>query len=63
MQHKQKLTAEEKFNIWLDLCDFTFRLMKDNLPPAKFKKRLKKMRQEHLEVDHLALSKLLAELK
>ncbi|MBI4801655.1 MAG: hypothetical protein HY796_03930 [Elusimicrobia bacterium] len=58
MQHKIKLTAREKINIWLDLCDFSFRLMKNALSVTELEKRLKKIRQAHLKEDRLFLLKL-----
>ena len=62
MQHKLKATAREKINIWLDLCDFTFHLMQNNLSAEELSNRLKKIRQAHLKKDYLILSKL-AKLK
>lgn len=59
MQHRIKFkNLEEKIKIWLDLCDFCFALMKNSLPSKEFKKRLKKIREAHLEKDLLILSKL-----
>jgi hypothetical protein len=62
MRHPLKLTREEKINIWLDLCDFSFKFLKSNLSAAKLQKRLRIIRQEHLRDDYLLLSKL-ADLK
>jgi len=57
MQHRIKLTAREKINIWLDLCDFSFRLMKSTLNITELEKRLKKIRRAHLKEDRLLLLK------
>lgn len=59
MHHALKFrNSEEKINIWLDLCDFTFQLMKSSLPRAKLRERLKEIREAHLKEDQLILSKL-----
>lgn len=58
MQHALKLTAREKTNVWLDLCDFTFKLLKSNLSAKGLSRRFRKIRQDHLEEDYLILSRL-----
>jgi len=58
MQHNLKFTNKEKINIWLDLCGFSFKLMRAALSKRELKKRLAEMRRAHLEDDYLILSKL-----
>jgi len=59
MQHRLKFKSlEEKINIWLDLCDFTFKLISATLSPTELRKKLKKMREVHLRQDYLLLSKI-----
>ncbi len=58
MRHPLKLTNEEKINIWLDLCDFTFHLTKSTLSSRELKEKLKRNRQVHLKDDYLILSRL-----
>lgn len=62
MQHDLRLSSKEKIEIWLDLCDFSFKLMRAALSKRELKKRLNQMRRAHLEDDYLILSKL-AKLK
>ena len=58
MRHKVKYTKKEKIMIWLDLCDFSYKLMKSALGGKKLRERLEKMRKEHLENDHRILKGL-----
>lgn len=58
MRHPLKLNREEKIEAWLNLCDFTFLLMKKMLSKKEFNERLKKIREEHLEADYLFLTNL-----
>jgi hypothetical protein len=58
MKHKLKLRVEEKVRRWLELCDFTYNLMKKNLSSKEFKKRLERIREEHLERDYRLLKSL-----
>ena len=58
MQHRLKLTVREKIKIWLDLCDFSWRIMKSALSKADLKKRLEMMRKEHIEDDRRILRRL-----
>jgi hypothetical protein len=51
MRHRVKLTREEKAKIWLELCDFSFRLMQSALRSGQLAARLKRMRELHLEKD------------
>ena len=62
MQHKVKFTKEEKIRKWLELCDFSYRLMASALSKDELARRLKKMREEHVENDHNVL-KYLGKLK
>ena len=60
MRHRVKLTREEKAKIWLELCDFSFRLMQSALTPGQLAARLARMRKLHREKDErllLALSR------
>ncbi|MFH1710320.1 MAG: hypothetical protein ABH860_04525 [bacterium] len=49
MRHEIKFTKEEKIGKWLELCDFSYRLMASALSKAELARRLKKMREEHVE--------------
>lgn len=49
MHHKVKYAQNEKIKIWLDLCDFSLKLMKSALSSSGFKKRIIRMRKEHQE--------------
>lgn len=58
MRHPLKLSKKEKFRQWLELCDFTYKLMQENLSKGQLKQKLAKMRKEHLQADYSLLSKL-----
>lgn len=58
MHHKIKMTRKEKFKIWLELCDFTFRLMQRALSPRRLALKLQRMRAFHLEEDRRMLESL-----
>jgi hypothetical protein len=58
MKHFVKFNREEKINIWLDLCDFTFRLMANSLDERQLEKRLARMREEDLKRHREFLSRL-----
>ena len=58
MYHKSKLSNQEKIKAWLDLCNFTFKLLEDNLEKEEMIKRFKKMRQEHLYVNYSILKRM-----
>lgn len=58
MRHAVKLTKEEKVKIWLDLCDFSFRLLRKALSPRQLEHKLQKMRQRHLQEDRRVLEAL-----
>lgn len=59
MQHTLRFTnLDEKLQAWLNLCDFTFHLMKNSLSAVELKKRIKKIRRAHLKEDIIILSKL-----
>ena len=60
MKHKLKLTNKEKIKIWLDLCDFSFNLMRKALGSHKLAGKLQRIRELHLKEDRnmlLALSR------
>ena len=46
MKHLVKFNSREKIHIWLDLCDFTSRLMAAGLNKEQLDKRLRRMREE-----------------
>jgi len=58
MRHKIKLSISEKIRAWLELCDFSFQLMKRNLKPRELARRLKKMKEEHEEKNYRILKGL-----
>jgi hypothetical protein len=58
MRHNIKLSIKEKINIWLDLCEFSLRLMESSMSKKELNKRLKKMRNEHLKRDRVILENL-----
>lgn len=60
MEHKARLSEKEEIDVWLDLCDFGYKVMTQNLTDSQFKDRLKKMRQKHLKKD-LRILKILSE--
>lgn len=49
MRHPLELSPEEKIKIWLDLCDFTYRLMKNGLGNKQLEKRLHFMREADIK--------------
>lgn len=53
-----KLTKSEKARRWLDLCDFTYNLLKNALTPKQFKLKMEKIRKEHLKDDRRLLMAL-----
>ena len=58
MQHRLKLTKSERIKRWLELCDFTYNLMRKALTPGEFKKKLTRIREKHLERDFRRLENL-----
>lgn len=58
MRHKIKLSVKEKIRRWLELCDFSFKLMQRALTPKELAKRLREMREEHLKRDSRILRNL-----
>ncbi len=58
MYHNLPENPEKRIEIWLELCDFTYKLLKDALSPEEFKKRLEWMRKDHLGRDYKILDKL-----
>jgi len=58
MQHNIRLSVQEKIKIWLDLCDFSYKLMEQNLSKKELHERLKKLREEHLRNDVQMLKKI-----
>lgn len=63
MRHAVKLNKEEKARIWLDLCDFSFRLMQKALSAGQLAQKLEKMRRRHLAQDHRILEALARTIK
>ncbi len=57
MRHELKLTVKEKINVWIDLCDFSFLLMKNTLSLKQLKTKLNKIRKDHLKNDYKLLTK------
>lgn len=55
MRHRIKLNIKERINRWLELCDFSYYLMKKALSPSRFKKRFERLREEHLQKDYKIL--------
>lgn len=58
MRHKLKMSIKEKINAYLDLCDLGYKMMKANLTPKEFAKRLKRIREEHLKKDYRILKRM-----
>jgi hypothetical protein len=58
VKHKLKLTTKEKINIWLDLCDFSFRLMEKTMSRDELNRKLERMRSEHLKKDRIIWEKI-----
>jgi hypothetical protein len=58
MRYNSKLSRGEKLNAWLELCSFTFELMKNGLDKKAFKKRWRNIRKEHVNHDILVLKSL-----
>lgn len=57
MEHRIKLTSQEKIIAWALISEFSLKLLRQNLSLKEFKKRRKKIREEHLKYDHLLLKK------
>jgi len=55
MRHKLKLSVRERIRAWLDLCDFSFRLMRGALGEKGLRKKIEKLRLEHLTKDRIIL--------
>ncbi len=58
MYHKVKLSTQERIKAWLNLCDLTFKLLKDNLGEKELRSRLKRMREEQIQANYLMLKGL-----
>ncbi|MCS7151444.1 MAG: hypothetical protein NZ928_03550 [Endomicrobia bacterium] len=58
MQHRLKLSQKQKFEIWLDLCDFSYKVMRQNLSKKELEKKLKLIRKKHIEKDLEMLNKI-----
>lgn len=58
MQHKIELSVQEKRKAWLNLCDFSFKLIEDNLGKEDLQRKLRKMREAHVKVNHSILEGL-----
>lgn len=58
MRHIIKLNTNEKIKAWLDLCDFYFDLIKENLSLKNFKKKLNEMREDKIKANKLMLKGL-----
>ncbi len=48
MKHEINLTPEDRVQAWLDLCDFSLRLMESALSPSRLEERFRRMREENL---------------
>ncbi len=51
MQHKLKLTAQEKIKACLELSDLVFKMTKNMLSSSEFNKKMKVLRERHLKED------------
>lgn len=58
MKHKVELSARERVNAWLEICDFTFRLMSASLDKRRLEKRLRRMREDNVAAHKRFLSRL-----
>ncbi len=58
MKHDIRLSTKEKINIWLDLCEFSSRLMESTISKKECNDRVKRMRNEHLKRDRIILEKI-----
>ncbi len=58
MKHPLKYSSQEKVEIWLDLCDLTFRLMASSLNPEQLENRLHRMREEDVKSHRNFLTRL-----
>jgi len=58
MKHSATFSPQEKVKIWLDLCDFTFRLMDSSLDDHQLEKRLRRMRDEDIRGHNEFLTRL-----
>lgn len=58
MYHKLRLSIQERIKAWLDLCDFSLKLLEDNMDKKRVELKLKRMREDHLKTDYSVLSGL-----
>ena len=58
MYHKVELSTQERIMAWLNLCDLTFKLLKDNLEEKELRRRLKTMREERIRANYSILKGL-----
>ncbi len=58
MKHTLQLSPREKIRIWLDLSDFSFRLMSAALGEEQLEERLGRMREEDLRGHRNFLTRL-----
>lgn len=48
MKHEVELSAEERVQAWLDLCEFNLRLMESALDRPRLEERFSRMREDDL---------------
>lgn len=58
MKHNIRLTTKERINIWLDLCEFSSRLMEKTMSKKELNRKVERMRSEHLRRDKIILEKI-----
>ncbi len=58
MYHKVELSTQERIKAWLNLCDLTFKLLKDNLGEEELLERLKRIREEKIKANYSILKGL-----
>ena len=58
MRHKVKLSVSEKIRAWLDLSDFSFRLMQAALSNKELETKLKQISLSHKNRNKLMLERM-----
>lgn len=58
MQHNVNLSAQEKLKACLDLSDFIYHMTRQTLTESEFNKKLKRLRQKHLQENIFLLKRL-----
>lgn len=48
MKHAVKLSPQDKAQVWIDLCDFSLRLMESALDRSRIEEKFRRMREEDL---------------